>query len=66
MQKVEFNIETNIILDHCLECHGFWLDAGELVRINEEIRELNSAAREVPDPPLTRLGQFFWNLPLPH
>lgn len=66
MQKVEFNIDTNIILDHCLDCHGFWLDAPELIRINEEIRELNAAAREVPDPPLTRLTQFFWNLPLPH
>jgi Zn-finger nucleic acid-binding protein len=66
MSKVEFNIDTNIVLDYCSSgCHGFWLDAEELVRINQEIRELNEAAREVPDPPLTRLGQFFWNLPLP-
>ena len=65
MVKVEFNIDTNIVLDHCESCHGFWLDAEELVRINAEIRELNEAAREVPDSPLTRLTQFFWNLPLP-
>lgn len=66
MQKVEFNIETDIILDHCLACHGFWVDGDELTRINAEIARLNDAAKEVPDPALTRLTQFFWNLPLPH
>ena len=66
MEKVEFNIETNIILDHCPKCHGFWLDGRELARINEEIGQLNEAARRVPDPPLVRFSQFIWGLPFPH
>lgn len=66
MAKVEFNIYTNIILDYCRECHGFWIDARELARINDEVRDLNQADREVEDPFLVRLGQFFWNLPFPH
>lgn len=65
MAKVEFNIYTNIILDYCRSCHGFWVDARELARINEEVRELNAADREVSDPWLVRLGQFFWGLPFP-
>lgn len=66
MAKVEFNIYTNLILDYCRECHGFWVDAKELARINEEVRDLNAAAKEVSDPFTVRLGQFFWNLPFPH
>ena len=65
MKKVEFNIGTNIILDWCETCRGFWLDANELVRINEEVRDLNEAERELSDPPLVRLAQFFWGLPFP-
>ena len=65
MEKVEFNIETNIILDHCPKCHGFWLDGKELARINEEIGQLNEAARKVPEPPLVRFSQFIWTLPFP-
>lgn len=65
MEKVEFNIETNIILDHCAVCGGFWLDGRELSRINEEIAGLNEAARKVPDPPLVRFSQFIWALPFP-
>lgn len=66
MRKVDFNIDTAIILDYCTACRGFWLDATELDRINEEVRRLNEAGREVPDPLLIRISQFFWNLPLPH
>jgi Zn-finger nucleic acid-binding protein len=66
MGKVDFNVETGIILDYCRSCGGFWMDGKELIRINEEVKRLNDAAREVPDPPLIRLSQFFWNLPLPH
>lgn len=65
MEKVEFVIETNIILDHCPECHGFWLDGRELARINEEVQALNEASRQVPDPPLVRFAQFIWALPFP-
>jgi Zn-finger nucleic acid-binding protein len=66
MSKVDFNIDTNIILDYCKSCHGFWLDAKELDRINEEVQRLNEAGEEIPDPLLVRISQFFWNLPLPH
>lgn len=65
MKKVEFVIETNIILDYCDICRGFWVDGKELARINAEVKELNEADREVPDPALVRFSQFIWNLPLP-
>ena len=65
MRKVEFVVETNIILDYCDRCQGFWIDGRELTRINAEVAELNRAAAEVSDPPLVRLSQFFWNLPFP-
>ncbi len=66
MRKVDFNIDTTIILDYCPGCHGFWLDRQELARINEEVKRLNEAGAAVPDPLLVRISQFFWNLPLPH
>ncbi|MGA7616658.1 MAG: zf-TFIIB domain-containing protein [Thermoanaerobaculia bacterium] len=66
MKKVEFNIYTNIILDWCDRCGGFWIDRKELDRINDEVRELNRAASEVPDPPMLWFAQFVWNLPFPH
>lgn len=51
MDKVEFNIESGVILDYCPSCSGFWVDAGELDRINSTVRELNETAREIHDPP---------------
>lgn len=65
MRKVEFNIETGIILDYCETCQGFWVDGRELARINEEVKQLNDASREVDNPLMVRLGQFFWGLPFP-
>jgi hypothetical protein len=66
MGKVDFNVESAIILDYCTSCLGFWMDGKELVRVNEEVKRLNEAGAEVPDPLLVRISQFFWNLPLPH
>jgi Zn-finger nucleic acid-binding protein len=66
MGKVDFNIDTTIILDYCKKCLGFWMDGKELTRINEEVKRLNEADAEVSDPLLVRISQFFWNLPLPH
>jgi Zn-finger nucleic acid-binding protein len=66
MDKVEFLVETNIILDHCPACRAFWLDGKELARINTEIEGLNEAERDIPDPPMVRLSKFFWELPFPH
>lgn len=65
MVKVDFNIDSSIILDYCKSCSGFWLDGGELARINQEVKRLNQAA-EVPDPLLVRISQFFWKIPVPH
>lgn len=65
MVKVDFNLDSPIILDYCNTCHGFWLDGGELARINEEVKQLNEAAK-VPDPLLVRISQFFWKIPVPH
>lgn len=66
MAKVDFNIETAIILDYCRQCGGFWLDEDELAAVHEEVKRLNEAEQEVPDPLLVRISQFFWNFPLPH
>ncbi len=66
MSKVDFNVDTAIILDYCTACRGFWLDGKELDRINEEVKRLNEAGKEVPDPLLVRIAQFFWNIPVPH
>ena len=63
MRKVEFNIHTGIILDYCERCRGFWLDGRELNRINEEVRELNEASREVPDPPMLWFARLLWTRP---
>ena len=62
MAKVEFNIHTGIILDFCRSCGGFWLDGGELDRINAEVRALEEAGREVRDPPFLSLVKALWTL----
>jgi len=63
MRKVEFVIYTNLILDYCEECQGFWLDGPELDRINEEVRKLNDAARDAHTPPMLWFAYFIWSLP---
>ncbi len=65
MGKVDF-VESTIILDYCTSCRGFWMDGKELERVHEEVKRLNEAEHEVPDPLLVRISHFFWNLPLPH
>lgn len=63
MKKVDFNIYTDIILDYCEGCGGFWLDGRELDRINEEVRALNESSREPGDPPMLWFARFIWSLP---
>lgn len=65
MKKVEFNIYTNVILDYCEHCRGFWVGAGELTRINEIVEDLDEAEHEVPDPPMVWFAKFLWGLPFP-
>ena len=62
MKKVSFNIHTDIILDFCPTCGGFWLDRGELERINTEVRELVRANDEVRDPPMMWFAKALWTL----
>jgi len=66
MGKVDFNVESSIILDYCKSCLGFWMDGKELARIHDEVKRLSDAEAAVPDPLLVRISQFFWNLPIPH
>ena len=40
--KAFFLAYSDILLDHCENCHGFWLDGGEFKRINEELSGLKS------------------------
>lgn len=61
--KVEFNIYTGIILDHCARCGGFWLDGRELERINAEVRELNKTAGTGGEPAMLWFARFIWSLP---
>lgn len=63
MKKVDFNIYTDIILDYCENCEGFWLDGGEYSRINDEIRRLNESSKSTPKPPMLWLAEFLWRLP---
>ena len=60
MAKVEFNIHTGIILDHCSSCGSFWLDHGELTRIRQEVEELEAADEAVRDPLFLALAKAFW------
>lgn len=66
MSKVDFNVDTSIILDFCKRCEGFWVDAKELNSIRAEVKRLDEADAEVPDPWLVRLSRIIWQLPLPH
>jgi Zn-finger nucleic acid-binding protein len=66
MSKVDFNVDTTIILDYCTTCEGFWVDEKELDAIRAEVKRLNEADAEVPDSWLVRLSRIVWQLPLPH
>jgi 2-aminomuconate deaminase len=63
MKKVEFNIHTNIIMDWCPRCGGFWIGKGELDLINEEVQRLNEANKETVSPPMLWFARFIWSLP---
>ena len=42
LSKVFFLAYSQILLDHCQNCRGFWLDGGELKSINRDLSELRS------------------------
>jgi len=35
MNKVHPKVNANVIIDTCPECHGFWLDKGELDKMKD-------------------------------
>jgi Zn-finger nucleic acid-binding protein len=40
LSRVKFLGETDIVLDHCKNCGGFWLDGGELNLIDSELAKI--------------------------
>ncbi len=40
LEKVFFLGCSDILLDRCAQCGGFWLDSGELDLINKELQEI--------------------------
>lgn len=61
MRKVEFIIYTNIILDYCSACGGFWLDGQELEKVNTEVRKLDETEND--EPRMLWFARFIWGLP---
>ncbi|MHC4247824.1 MAG: zf-TFIIB domain-containing protein [Planctomycetota bacterium] len=45
MRKIEFLRYTGVILDHCAECGGFFLDGGELEFVNAALRKISGRER---------------------
>jgi len=45
MRKIEFLRYTGVLLDHCVECGGFFLDGGELERVNEALKGISGRER---------------------
>lgn len=40
LDKVFFLAYSEVLLDYCRTCRGFWLDGGELELINQNLKEL--------------------------
>ncbi len=40
MKSVHFLEYTNVLLDYCEHCEGFWLDEDELEEVNEELNKI--------------------------
>jgi uncharacterized protein len=43
-----FNPKSPVEVDHCPNCAGYWLDAGELEKIREETKPSNAAKTAQP------------------
>ena len=50
LEKVVFMKYSKIVLDHCRQCGGFWLDGGELDLINQDLTSLKGHAAPALDP----------------
>lgn len=63
MQKVDLARETDVVLEHCERCGGFWLDGRELDRVRAVVRRMNEAAEEVADPFYLQIARLVAILP---
>ncbi len=49
MEKVNFLYYSDIVMDHCGDCGGFWLDKGELERIHGYVRQVETGSHKAKD-----------------
>jgi Zn-finger nucleic acid-binding protein len=59
LHKVKFLGESDIILDRCENCSGFWLDGGQLEKIDDELVKLMPVSGR-------GFSEFLTNTHLPH
>lgn len=46
LDKVNFIGYSDVVLDRCANCSGFWIDGGELEKINKELSEIMEVTGE--------------------
>jgi len=63
MEKVDLAEDTDIVLEHCGRCGGFWLDGLELERVRATVRRMNEAAREISDPLYVQVARLLSLMP---
>jgi len=66
MRKINFLDYSDIILDYCEKCGGFWLDRDELVKMKDYIRSVEEGSHHVRDRSayhlLVRLSEMAYSL----
>ena len=66
MKKVNFLDFSNIVLDYCENCGGFWLDKGELSKMEDYIHKVEEGSHRVRDRSafhlLARLSEIAYSL----
>ncbi len=66
MKKVNFLDYSNIVLDYCENCGGFWLDKDELSKMEDYIHQVEEGSRRVSDKSayhlLTRLSEIAYSI----
>jgi hypothetical protein len=60
LQKVVFMKYSRILLDHCWQCGGFWLDGGELDLINQDLTNLKGHTPPESNGPPLSLWDLLW------
>ena len=66
MKKINFLDYSNIILDYCPNCGGFWLDKNELFKIKEYVKNVDNGSHTVRDKSayhlLVRLSEIAYSI----